>query len=121
MDKIQQLLLISEKLYATLEKIAEDKDDLREKQIELVNKLLDARGQTIDALTAISDKPLVGHKDEVLLKALNQGIINRLEEFKNEISSDIRQLKVSAKSEQRYVNPYSHLRNLDGRYIDKRE
>lgn len=121
MDKVQQLLLLSEKLYATLEKLAEDKDNLREKQLTLIDQLLDARGQTIDELMTISEQPLKGHKDEVLLKALNQGIINRLEVFKNEIASDLRQLQTSKKSEERYVNPYSHLRNLDGTYFDKKE
>lgn len=118
MDAIQQLVLLSEKLYATLEKLEEDKNDKRENQIELIDKLLDARGQTIDALDPVSVK---AHKDFKLLQALNEGILQRLDSCKAEIVSDMRQLQVSKKSEERYVNPYSQLGNLDGTYFDKKE
>lgn len=118
MDAVQQLLLLSEKLYSTLEVFEEDREDQRDKQIELIDKLLDARGQTIDLLLKKSAKPLQGHKDEARLKLLNQGIVQRLEEYKTEITSDIRKLQVSKKQEERYVNPYSSLRNIDGTYFD---
>lgn len=121
MDIVQQLLLLSEKLCSTLEVFVEDKDDQRDKQISLVDKLLDARGQTIDTLLKQSNTPLKGHKDEVRLNELNRMIIKRLDEFKNVIASDIRSLQVSKKQEERYVNPYSSLQNIDGTYFDGRK
>lgn len=121
MDTVQQLLLLSEKLASTLEVFVEDKDDQRDKQIELIDKLLDARGQTIDILLKQSAKPLQGHKDEARLNELNQKILKRLDEFKNAIASDISSLQVSRKQEERYVNPYSSLKNMDGTYFDGRK
>ncbi|MBQ0140965.1 MAG: flagellar protein FliT [Kurthia sp.] len=121
MDAIQQLLLLSQKLFDTLETFAEDKDEQREKQIALIDKLLDARGQTIDLLLKASEHPIKGHKDEVLLKALNKGILERLEVCKTEILSDMKQLQTSKKSESRYMNPYSSLQNRDGTYFDGRK
>lgn len=118
MDVIQQLLLLSQKLFDTLEKLEEDHDNQREKQIALIDKLLDARGQTIDLLMKESPEPLKGHKDEVLLKALNKGILERLELFKGEILLDLKQLKTSKKSEIRYMDPYSALGNIDGTFFD---
>lgn len=118
MDTVQQLLLLSQKLFDTLEKFAEDKDEQREQQIALIDKLLDARGQTIDLLLKDSDTPLKGHKDEILLKALNKGIVERLAKFKTELLSDMRQLQTSKKSEMNYINPYSALQNQDGTYFD---
>lgn len=121
MDLVQQLLLLSEKLYQTLEFVEEDKDEKRNEQIELINKLLDARGQTIEKLQAVSEHPLRGHEQEVYLRDLNHRIIERLHNYKGRIREDMQQLQVSMKSEKRYVNPYSHLQNLDGTYFDKRE
>lgn len=118
MDAIQQLLLLSKKLFDTLENFAEDKEEQREKQIALIDKLLDARGQTIDLLLKESENPLKGHKDEVLLKALNKGILERLDVFKTHILSDMKQLQTSKKSESRYMNPYSALGNMDGTFFD---
>ncbi|GEK33628.1 flagellar protein FliT [Kurthia sibirica] len=121
MDLIQQLLLLSEKLYSTLEKLAEDHDNQREEQIELVNKLLDARGQTIDQLLVLSNHPLKDHQHENRLQQLNTEIINRLHSWKSEVVIDMKQLQVSMKSEERYVNPYSALQNRDGTYFDGRK
>lgn len=118
MDAIQQLLLLSQKLFDTLEKFEDDQDNRREKQIALIDKLLDARGQTINLLLKDDVNPLKGHKDEVVLKALNKGILSRLDSFKAEILSDMRQLKETKKSEERYLNPYSALQNFDGTYFD---
>lgn len=121
MDLIQQLLLLSEKLFTVLAKLEENQDEKREKQIELVNRLLDARGQTIDKLLLSSEHPLKGHSDEKKLKELNQGILERLHECKAEIVIDLKKLQVSIKSEERYVNPYSALQNRDGTYFDGRK
>lgn len=121
MDLVQQLLLLSEKLYQTLEYVEEDKDEKRDEQINLINKLLDARGQTISKLEELGERPLHGHEKEAYLRDLNHGIIERLHTYKGRIKEDMQKLQVSMKSETRYVNPYSHLQNLDGTYFDKRE
>lgn len=118
MDKVQQLLLLSQKLFETLENMPEDIEEKREAKITLVDKLLDARGQTITLLQQESKNPLKGHTDEQLLKKLNEGIVQRLQNWKSEIASDMTQLQMTKKSERSYMNPYSALQNFDGTYFD---
>lgn len=121
MDLIKQLLLLSEKLYSFLEKEPEDKEDKRDDYISYVNKLLDARGQTIDQLEKLPVNPIVGHEYETQLRTLDKGIVERLENFKKQISTDMQNLQKSKKSEVQYHNPYGAVNSMDGTYYDKRK
>lgn len=121
MDLMKQLLLLSEKLYSFLGNEPEDKEDKRDEYIEFVDKLLDARGQTIDQLKAMSNNPIIGHEYEVQLRALDKGIIERLETFKKQIATDMQNLQKSKKSEVQYHNPYGAVSTMDGTYYDKKK
>lgn len=121
MDAVQQLLLLSEKLYAFLGTAPEDKEDKRDAYIVQVNRFLDARGQTIDQLKALPTNPIIGHPDEQQLRTLDRGIQQRLVDFKKQIAEDMKQLQVTKKSEQQYHNPYGAFFNRDGTYYDKRK
>lgn len=121
MDLVKQFLLLSEKLYSFLEKAPEDKEDKRDDYIAHIDKLLTARGQTVDQLKALPENPVIGHEYEAQLQALDKGIMRRLESFKREIAEDMKQLQTTKKSEQQYHNPYGAFYNRDGTYYDKRK
>lgn len=121
MDLMKQLLLLSEKLYSFLEKEPGDKEDKRDEYISYVNKLLDARGQTIDQLEKLPMNPIVGHEYETQLRTLDKGIVERLEAFKKQISTDMQNLQKSKKSEVQYHNPYGAVNSMDGTYYDKKK
>lgn len=121
MDAVKQLLVLSEKLYAFLGTSPEDKEDKRDAYIEYVNKLLDARGQTINQIKKMPQNPVNGHEYEQQLRTLDKGIFKRLENFKTEIANDMKQLQVTKKSEQQYHDPYNAFLNRDGTYYDKRK
>lgn len=121
MDSMKQLLLLSEKLYSFLENEPEDKEDKRDEYILYVNKLLDARGQTIDQLKVMPTNPIVGHEYEPQLRALDKGIVERLEGFKKQIATDMQNLQKSKKSEVQYHNPYGAVNTMDGTYYDKKK
>ncbi|MBM7700756.1 flagellar protein FliT [Kurthia huakuii] len=121
MDLVKQFLLLSEKLYSFLEKAPEDKEDKRDDYIAHIDKLLTARGQTVDKLQAMPENPVIGHEYEVQLRELDKAIIKRLESFKRDIAEDMKQLQTTKKSEQQYHNPYGAFYNRDGTYYDKRK
>ncbi len=121
MDLVKQFLLLSEKLYSFLEKGPEDKEDKRDDYIAHIDRLLTARGQTIDQLQALPVNPIIGHEYEAQLRALDKGIVERLQSFKRDIANDMKQLQASKKSEKQYHDPYSAFYNRDGTYYDKRK
>jgi len=121
MDLMKQLLLLSEKLYSYLGKEPENKEEKRDEYIEFVDKLLDARGQTIDQLKAMPNNPIIEHEYEAQLRALDKGILERLETFKKQIAIDMQNLQKSKKSEVQYHNPYGAVSTMDGTYYDKKK
>lgn len=121
MDLVKQFLLLSEKLYALLGTAPEDKEDKRDAYIEHINKLLDARGQTIDQIKIAPQNPIKGHEYEQQLRTLDKGITERLNDFQKIIATDMKQLQVTKKSEKQYHNPYDAFLNRDGTYYDKRK
>jgi flagellar protein FliT len=121
MDLMKQFLLLSEKLYSFLGNDPENKEDKRDEYIAYVNKLLDARGQTITQLLAMPKNPLIGHEYEAQLRVLDQGIVERLTKHKTQIATDMQNLQKSKKSEVQYHNPYGAVQTMDGTYYDKRK
>ena len=119
MDRIQELLVASENLYTHLTNIpsSNERDDF----IQKLNELLDARGVVIDQLKEVQPNPIHGHPLEKRLIELDQGIRDRLLKVKMSITDDMKQLQVSKKSEQRYVNPYAAVRVMDGTYYDRKK
>lgn len=121
MDIMKQLLLLSEKLYSFLGTDPEDKDEKRSEYITYVNQLLDARGQTIEKIKSSQEITLIGHEYEEQLRMLDKGIIERLNQQKNLIVVDMKNLQKSKKSEVQYHNPYGALNVMDGTYYDKKK
>lgn len=121
MDLMQQFLLLSEKLYTFLNEEPSDKEEKRDEYISYLNKLLDARGQTIDQLKKLDINPVIGHEYEAKLRMLDNGITERLKKLKLQISLDMQNLQKSKKSEAQYHNPYSAVNTMDGTYYDKRK
>jgi len=119
MEMIQELFVTSENLYTHLADIpsSNERDDF----IQKINELLDARGAVINLLKEIEPNPVHGHPLEKQLIELDQGIRNRLLKVKMSITDDMKQLQVSKKSEQRYVNPYAAVRVMDGTFYDKKK
>jgi len=119
MDLVEQLLEASQKLFTHLTNIptAKDRDDF----IEKMNQLLDARGEIINQLKENEPYPIQSHTLNKELIELDKGIREQLMKVKMSIVDDMKQLQVSKKSEQRYVNPYSAVQVMDGTYYDQKK
>ncbi|MFJ8234642.1 flagellar protein FliT [Ureibacillus sp. NPDC094379] len=119
MDLVQQLLDASQELFTHLTNIptAKDRDDF----IERMNQLLEARGEIINQLKANETNPIQSHSLNKELIELDKGIRHQMIKVKMSIADDMKQLQVSKKSEQRYVNPYSAVQVMDGIYYDQKK
>ncbi|RHW39926.1 flagellar protein FliT [Lysinibacillus yapensis] len=121
MEPIQELLEISEKLLTHLTIIPTDKDNERDAFIQKMNELLNARGAIIDQLKDLKPNPIHSHPLKSELIQLDQGIREQLQKAKMTIADDLKQLQITKKSEQRYINPYAAVQVMDGTYYDKKK
>ena len=117
MDKLQAFLQVSAKLYQHLTDMP--KDDLRDNYIEIIHQLLDERQQCIDL---IKDSFVYNSEDKMhqILLELDLGINERLNSSKKIIQLEMKQIQASKKNEKHYINPYSDVQVMDGKYYDKK-
>lgn len=116
MDLLQQLLQVSALLFKHLSELPPDKE--RDEYLQITDRLLDERGAIIEKLQQLEVNPLPGHPFEKQLRELDERIRKRLKAQKDEISTDIKNLHLSKKSERSYVDPYASVRVMDGSYFD---
>lgn len=119
METIQQLLQISAKLYQHLTDIS--KGEERDSYIEKINKLLDERGACIQALEVSGFKIDSANRTHQTLIQLDTGIRERLEKVMTAVKEDMKELNNAKKHEQQYINPYSNVSTMDGRYFDNKK
>ena len=119
METIQQLLQVSAKLYQHLTDIP--KGEERDDYIEKINTLLDERGACIQALQAVGFKVDRSNRIHQTLAELDTGIRERLEEVMAAVKEDMKELNSAKKHEKQYINPYSNVSTMDGRYFDNRK
>lgn len=118
MDKAQQFLQVSAKLYQHLTDTP--KDENREDFIDKIHELLDERSECIVHLqneNFVFDNEIKLHQ---MLLELDKGIHQRLETVMTTIQSDLKVVQNSKKNEKQYINPYSSIQTMDGRYYDKK-
>ena len=118
-QQLQQLLQISAKLYEKL--IANPEEAKRDELIEEIKILLDIRGEIMEELVQSGFSYNVEDKTHQMLFELDKGIRSRLETVMSAIKTDMKELQTSKKSEQQYLNPYSHIQTMDGMYYDKKK
>lgn len=119
MDKTQQLLQISAKLYQLLGEVPDG--DERTEFIEELNKMLDERGEIVNALYlegVVFDKQQKIHQ---ILFELDKGIRERLNDVMNLVKEDMKTLQNTKKNESQYRNPYASVQVMDGRYYDRKK
>ena len=119
MDKIQLLLQVSAKLYNELKEIPSGEN--RDEFIQGITDLLEERGQIIEQLRSGNFKYNDQSKVHRMLKELDQGIIERLHKVKSAVQDDMKTLQNTKKNEKKYMNPYSNVQVMDGRYYDKKK
>ncbi|RPJ96834.1 flagellar protein FliT [Rummeliibacillus sp. TYF005] len=119
MELVQEFLQVSAQLYKHLTKLPPDKE--RDEYIQKIDEYLDKRGSIIKQIQKLEVNPLPGHPFEKQLRELDKGIRERLKKAKAEIAQDMKNLQKTKKSEQRYVDPYSSVRVMDGTYFDGRK
>ncbi|MFJ7699408.1 flagellar protein FliT [Lysinibacillus fusiformis] len=119
MEQQLQLLQISAKLFEKL--IANPEEAKRDEFIEEIEILLDLRGKIMEELVRSGFSYNVEDKTHQMLFELDKGIRSRLERVMSAIKSDMKELQTSKKSEQQYLNPYSHIQMMDGMYYDKKK
>lgn len=118
MDNTQQLLQVSAKLYQHLTAMPDD--DKRDAFLEQMNTLLDERGELIKHLQQLGFTVDITNKSHMMLVELDKGIRERLDKAMSVIKADLRTVQNSKKNEQQYMNPYSSVAVMDGRYYDKK-
>lgn len=114
----QDLLQSSAKLYELLAKNPTSEE--REQHIEEINQRLNERGTIIDAFRQQGFQMDPSNKTHLLLAELDKGIRQRLELVLNGIKQDIKDIQNAKKNEKQYMNPYSSVRTMDGKYYDKK-
>ena len=119
METIQQLLQISAKLYQHLTDIP--KGEERDKYIEKINGLLDERGAYIQTLEASGFKIEPTNRTHQTLVKLDTGIREQLDKVMDTVKEDMKELNNTKKHEQQYINPYSNVSVMDGRYFDNKK
>lgn len=120
MDKqLQAVLQVSAKLYDKLTNVPEE--DVRDTFIEEIEAMLEGRDSLIKQLLEagfIYDQTNKLHRT---LFELDKGIRERLNRVLLSIKKDMKDLQITKKSEQQYMNPYGHVQTMDGMYYDKKK
>lgn len=119
MNLTQQLLQISAKLYQHLTNLPSE--DEREDYIEKIDHLLEERGQCMEAIKNEGFQYDSSNKSHAMLAELDKGIRERLNKVFELIKSDLKELQNSKKNERQYINPYSNIEVMDGRYYDQKK
>lgn len=118
MDNLQTLLQVSAKLFQHLTEIPES--EKRDEYIEKIHSLLDERGIIIEQLQQQGFKIDVANRSHIMLAELDKGIQERLNKVMDAVKNDMKILRNSKKNEKQYMDPYSNIAVMDGRYYDKK-
>lgn len=118
-NQIQDLLQISAKLYELLASPpkGEDRDDY----IEEIDQHLDERGSIVDELRTLGFQMDPSNKTHLLLASLDKGIRERLDQVMLQVKEDMKSIQNAKKNEKQYMNPYSSVRSMDGKYYDSKK
>ena len=119
MNNQQQLLQLSAKLYQLLEDVP--KGEEREAFLEEIDRLLEERGQVLEALRDENYQFDQENKVHGMLVELDKGIRERLDLVMQAVKKDMKNLQVAKQKEKQYINPYSSVRVIDGKYYDKKK
>ena len=119
MDRIQDLLQVSAKLYVQLADIP--KGEERDHYVEEINSKLDNRGEIMESLRENGFEYDASNKAHVTLFELDKGIRERMRLVMNAVQYDLKELQNAKKNEQQYMNPYSHVQVMDGMYYDRKK
>ncbi|MBA2874641.1 flagellar protein FliT [Thermaerobacillus caldiproteolyticus] len=116
MDLVEELASCSEKLLSILQHSAIG----REVQIEQINELLTKRESIIEKLKQAKTNDLEKHPKAAQIVKMEQEIKKGLHQLFTLIKKNIKELNEKKRFHQSYVNPYTHLQTVDGRFYDKR-
>lgn len=119
MDNQQQLLQVSAKLFQLLETVP--KSEQRDEFLVEVDRLLEQRGKVLEALRDENVQFSKENKVHNMLIDLDKGIQERLELVMQAVKTDMKHLQTAKQKEQQYINPYSSVRVMDGKYYDKKK
>lgn len=119
MNNQQQLLQLSAKLFQLLE--TNPNGDERDAFLEEVDRLLEQRGQVLEALRDENYQLDKENKVHGLLIELDKGIRDRLDLVMQAVKKDMKNLQMAKQKEKEYINPYSSVHVLDGKYYDKKK
>ena len=118
MEYLQSLLQVSAKLYQHLTNVSEASE--RDEYIEKIHTLLDERGVIIKQLEQVGFTFDSSDRTHIMLKELDTGIQERLQNVMSAVKEDLKVLQNSKKNEKQYMNPYASVQVMDGRYYDKK-
>lgn len=119
-DMEQQLLQISAKLYQQLcitPSATEERDDF----FKEVDRLLEERGKLIESIRVQQIQLDFSSKNKAILIELDKGILERLQNVMGLVKNDLKTLQVSKKKKEQYINPYSSVHVMDGKYYDRKK
>jgi flagellar protein FliT len=115
MSYVQQVFDLTTKLINELQVL--QRDELRDEQIERVEKLLQEREDLLQFV-----QPPYNVEEQRIGKEmvqLNTVVMEGLAQLKNEVKVDIQNLNKQKQHGQKYRNPYGNI-SIDGMFLDKR-
>lgn len=118
MEQTQALLQVSAKLYQHLTELP--LSEQRDEYIEKIHALLDERGTILENIQQQGFIIDPANRSHVMLEELDKGIQERLQKVMNAVKDDMKVLQNAKKNEKQYMNPYSNVAVMDGRYYDKK-
>lgn len=115
----QQLLQLSAKVFQLLSHVPMGEE--RTTYMEKVDAELDARGKVIAQMQEQGVRLSKDNSSHSLLLELDQGIQERLKLIMDSLKKDMKNMQSSKKNEEHYINPYSSVRVMDGKYYDQKK
>lgn len=115
----QQLLQFSAKIFQLLSHVPIGEE--RSTYMEKVDAELDERGKVIAKMHEESVLLSKDNSSHRVLLELDQGIQERLKLVMASLKKDMKNMQSSKKNEEHYINPYSSVRVMDGKYYDQKK
>ena len=119
-DMEQSLLQISARLYQQLDNTSSVNEE-RNEFLKEVDRLLDERGKLIESMRVQQVQLDSTKKSKEILMELDKGILERLQNVMGIVKRDLKNLHVAKKKEKQYINPYSSVHVMDGKYYDQKK
>ncbi|TMN21350.1 flagellar protein FliT [Lentibacillus cibarius] len=117
MNRLQNLWDTTNLLHDVLTEAMETKN--REKNIERINELVEYRGELLQQVVPpfTDDEKRLGKQ----LILLNEQVQEKMDTLFTTLKQEMKQMKKQKKSNRTYIDPYEHVKTIDGMFLDSKK